>query len=142
MTLLILHAAATWFMTGVIWVVQLVHYPLMGEVGQAQAAAYAARHQRRIAVVVVPVMLAEAVTALLLVALPPAGRSRLLPGAGLALLFFIWASTALLQMPAHARLLAGPDPAGHRRLVRGNWVRTLLWSARALLAAALLYPAG
>lgn len=141
MLLALVHAAATWSLVGLIWFVQLVHYPLMGRVGRAEAAGFAAAHQRRIALLVTPLMLTEAFTALALVANPPAARDRFLPALGLTLLVFIWASTAMLQMPMHGRLLAGADPAAHRRLVRTNWIRTLLWSLRGLVAAVLVLPA-
>jgi hypothetical protein len=58
------------------------------------------------------------------------------------MLVFIWASTAMLQMPMHGHLLAGADARAHRRLVATNWIRTVLWTVRALLAARLLLPAG
>jgi hypothetical protein len=141
MTLALLHAIATWFMTGLIWFVQVVHYPLMGHLGRAEAAGYAASHQRRVSVVVGPVMLLEAITALVLLADPPLARNRALPALGLALLVFIWASTAMLQMPMHGMLLAGRDERAHRRLVASNWIRTLLWTARGVVAAVLLLPA-
>ena len=31
---LIIHAAATWFMVGLIWFVQIVHYPMFANVGR------------------------------------------------------------------------------------------------------------
>ncbi|MDX2121482.1 MAG: hypothetical protein SF070_10565 [Gemmatimonadota bacterium] len=142
MALPILHAAATWFMTGLIWFVQVVHYPLMGQVGRTEAAGYAAAHQRRVSLVVIPVMLLEAITAVGLLASPPDGTGRMLPGFGLAMLVFIWASTAMLIMPMHGRLLAGSDSRAHRRLVLTNWIRTLLWTARAVVASLLLRAAG
>jgi hypothetical protein len=141
MTLPLLHAAATWFMTGLIWFVQAVHYPLMGQVGRAEAAGYAAAHQRRGSLVVIPVMLVEAITALALVASPPTGTGRVLPGLGLAMLVFIWAATARLIMPMHGRLLAGTDPRAQRRLVLTNWIRTMLWTGRAVVASLLLRSA-
>ena len=45
-------------------------------------------------------------------------------------------------MPMHGHLLAGEDAKAHRRLVGTNWVRTVLWTLRALLAARLLLPPG
>ncbi len=142
MLLPIIHAAVTWFMTGLIWFVQVVHYPLMGRVGLGEAPGYAASHQRRVSLVVGPVMLLEGITALALVAPPPLAYSRALPAVGLAMLVFVWASTAMLQMPMHGHLLAGSDAKAHRRLVATNWIRTVLWTLRALLAARLLLPAG
>ena len=38
------HAAATLYMTGLIWFVQVVHYPLMGLTGKAEFSAYEQRH--------------------------------------------------------------------------------------------------
>ena len=40
------HAAATLFMAGVIWFVQVVHYPLLDGVGTDGSAAYQKRHSR------------------------------------------------------------------------------------------------
>ena len=33
MPALLLQAAASWFLTGLIWIIQVVHYPLMSRVG-------------------------------------------------------------------------------------------------------------
>ena len=138
MTLLLVHAAATLFMTGVIWFVQLVHYPLFGAVGEGEAAAYHRAHGRRTSWVVGPPMLVELVTAVGLAWMPPADLGRAWPWTGLALLGMVWLSTATLQVPAHTRLDAGRDPATERRLVAGNWIRTVAWSARAVLALAMV----
>jgi len=54
----------------------------------------------------------------------------------------VWASTWLLQVPAHRRLGAGFDPVWHARLVRGNWLRTALWTFRGVLVLAMVARAG
>jgi len=66
----LVHAGATWFMTGLIWFVQIVHYPLMGAVQADAFPAYEVAHQRRTTWVVGPVMLIEASCAVLLFWLP------------------------------------------------------------------------
>ena len=63
--LLLGQAAATLFMTGVIWIVQSVHYPLFALVGRDGFSEYAREHRRRITVIVGIVMPVEAVTAVL-----------------------------------------------------------------------------
>ena len=123
------HAAATLFMTGVIWFVQVVHYPLFGRVGAAEFRAYEREHARRTGWVVGPAMVVE-----LLLALALAARGGVLAWAGLALLGVIWASTAFVQVPLHRRLERGADTAARRRLVRTNWIRTAAWTARAVIA--------
>jgi len=141
MRILVVHAALTWFLAGVIWIVQLVHYPLFAFVDPARTGAMAAAHSGRIGLVVGPAMLLEAATAVWLVAHPPAGVSRSFLVAGLVLLAVVWLSTALLQGPDNARLAAGFDAAVHRRLVDTNWIRTVAWSVRAGLVGALVLAA-
>lgn len=125
-------------MAGIIWFVQVVHYPLMARAGAEGFPGLAAEHQRRTGWVVGPPMVVEAVTAVLLVAAPPDGVPRALMAAGLALVAVAWASTAWLQVPRHREMLRGFDPRGHRRLVRDNWLRTAAWSARAGIVLAAL----
>lgn len=61
--LLLAHAAATWAMVGLIWFVQVVHYPLFAAVDAAESPVYARLHQRRTTWVVGPPMLVERATA-------------------------------------------------------------------------------
>ena len=139
--LLLVHAAATWGMVGVIWFVQLVHYPLLAaaaELGVEGFAGYEARNVQRTGWVVVPLMLSEALTLLALLWLRPPGISLEWLGAGGACLLLAWGTTFALSVPAHARLEQGWDPQAHRRLVQTNWLRTAAWSARGALVLAAL----
>ena len=61
--IVVVHYAATLFMAGVIWIVQVVHYPLFARVGAAGYAAYQGAHVRLITYVVLPAMLVELATA-------------------------------------------------------------------------------
>lgn len=132
-----LHAAPTLLMTGVIWIIQAVHYPLMLRVGQPGFAAYEQEHCRRIGPIVLPTMCAEAVLASWLW-LEAAPVQKAACTAGLGLLAAIWGSTFLLQVPCHRQLERGYDEAAIRRLVRTNWIRTVGWTLRAALAVLLL----
>ncbi|WP_216322289.1 hypothetical protein [Deinococcus aestuarii] len=128
--LLIVHAALTWVLVGLILTIQVVHYPLFARVGTAGYAAYQRDHVTRITGLVAPLMLAELGTGAALVLRPPPGVPAASTGLGLALIISVWLSTALVQSPAHGQLAAGFDPAWHARLVRTNWWRTLAWVAR------------
>lgn len=135
-------AVASAGMCGLIWFVQLVHYPLFAQVSGSDARAYAAEHQRRTALVVIPFMLVEGLTAALVAASPPPGIPRGAAFAGLALLLLLWASTGMVQMPLHGRLgREGHVPAAVAALVRSNWLRTAAWTARGLLAVWMLRAA-
>ncbi|MHC4931740.1 MAG: hypothetical protein ACYTGV_06075 [Planctomycetota bacterium] len=130
---LVLHFAATFYMVGLVWFVQRVHYPLFAGVGSQQFPAYARAHVSRTSPVVGPPMLIETATALALIALPMQNVPHPLPWLGLSLLVVIWLSTALLQVPRHRELSAGFETSAHRRLVATNWIRTSAWSLRGLL---------
>jgi hypothetical protein len=58
---------------------------------------------------------------------------------GLALIAAIWLSTFFVQVPLHGRLARdGHSAAVVDSLVRSNWIRTIAWTARAILAAWML----
>jgi hypothetical protein len=131
--LLVAQATATLFMTGLIWFVQVVHYPLMNRVGTEGFARYELAHTRRTSWVVGPPMLVEAASSLVMVLRPPAGVTAGQAWFGLALVAVIWIATAALQVPQHRHLATGFEPSAHRRLVLTNWIRVLGWSLRAAL---------
>lgn len=130
---LAVHAGATWFMVGLIWFVQVVHYPLMARVGEGAWREYERLHQRLTTLIVGPAMLAELATGAWLLLMAREREAGMVYALGLALIAVAWVSTAVLQVPCHRRLEGGFDPRTHRRLVTTNWIRTAAWSARAVL---------
>ena len=139
--LLSVHLLATAAMVGLIWFVQIVHYPLFAAVGPSEFVAYEQSHQRRTAYVVGPPMAIEGVTTLMLLVAAPDGVGPLLPWLGAVLLAVVHASTVLLQVPAHAALAQSPDRATIDRLVRTNWIRTIGWTSRGAVAVAMVVAA-
>lgn len=131
---LLAHAATTIIMVGVIWFVQIVHYPLLAAVGESSFSDYEKRHVALTPYVVIPPMLGEAATTVLLIWFCPATLSMGFVWIGGVLLAIIWLSTFLLQMPYHDRLVRSFDLATHRRLVLTNWIRTWCWTLRGILA--------
>jgi hypothetical protein len=136
--ILIANLVSTWYMVGLIWMVQVVHYPLFGKVGPDQYTAYQSSHQSLTTLVVGPPMLVEFLTAVLLVWFRPAGIPGWLVYVALILLAVVWASTAFVQVPCHEKLTAGFDAAVHSRLVVSNWIRTIAWTARGVLVTWML----
>lgn len=136
--LLLAHFAATLFMTGVIWFVQIVHYPLFARVGIADFDSYADAHGRSTTQVVVVPMLVELVTGALLVLRRPEHIAATPALVGFVLLVVIWLSTFLLQVPQHNILDAGFDDAAHRTLIATNWARTAAWTLRSALVLWML----
>jgi hypothetical protein len=133
----IAHLMSTVFMTGVIWFVQVVHYPLFAGVGVSEFSNYERLHCKLVAWIVIPAMLVELLTALILPFLSFSLAPQLLYG-NMFLILLTWLTTFVLQVPAHRKLSIAFDETTHQSLVRSNWIRTLLWSSRAALLVVLL----
>ena len=128
--LFVMHVAATIFMVGLIWVVQIVHYPLFAHVGDKTFGAYHKCHTQWITTIVAPLMLLELVTGLLLWVRAPLHPFWILNSMGMAT---IWGCTVLWQVPLHNQLPLVDGAARLvliRQLVASNWLRTIVWSLR------------
>ncbi len=134
--LLLLDIAATLYIWGVIWTVQVIHYPLFARVGAAGWAAYHGAHTRQMTAVVPPTMVTELGASGLLALARPARLSPGLLWLGFALAISTWAVTFFVSVPLHDALSRGFDQAAIARLVATNWLRTTFWTAHALV---LLY---
>ena len=133
-----MHAAATLFMCGVIAMVQIVHYPLFNMVGRNEFSAYENAHTSLITLVVGPAMLLEVACVLGLLLERPGSW---LAWIGAALLAVVWFSTAFLQIPQHGVLSSGFNQRAYEILVQSNWLRTIAWWARGVIAGVLLWQA-
>jgi hypothetical protein len=128
MPVVLAHAAATLVLVGMIWVIQVVHYPLFAAVGQDTFIAYETAHSVRITwVIVIPWAVQGLTTAALLLA-PPSGVPRWLIIIAAALALIPVVVTITLSVPAHSVLGQGFDAAAHARLVSTNWLRTAAWT--------------
>lgn len=121
------------FMTGLIWLIQCVHYPSFTYVPAQTFAQFSHFHSSRITFIVLPVMMIELATSCYLTYLSHSYWLLLV----LNILLFLF--TFFLSVPCHGKLGLGKDDAMIKKLVLTNWPRTILWSARsALLLVELL----
>ena len=137
MTLALVNLLLAAYMTGLIWFVGVVHYPLFARVGRAEWAAYERAHRIRTTFVVAPAMLIQVPVAGFLLAFPPDGAARALLLANAACVAVALGSTGLVFGPAHGRLERRWSDRDHRLLVHGNWVRVAAWTAQTALAFAV-----
>lgn len=134
----LVHYIATLLMIGIIWYVQIVHYPLFEKIAPDSFSPYIHSHMHLTTAVVAPPMLVEALSAGYLTlsnTLWTQGHWWLLAN---ALLFFIWLSTAFVQIPRHNKLEQGFNLGVIRSLVGTNWFRTTCWTLRGLLLTLIL----
>lgn len=135
---LLLNLVSTFTMVGVIWFVQVVHYPLLAVVPVESASVVAVDHQRRTDWVVMIPMTVEGFTTLGLLKWVPEGVAWWVPWLNGVFLAVALGCTVLLSVPRHARMAARPDASVGRELVLTNWPRTIAWTARGVVVALML----
>lgn len=135
---LLLNVVSTFTMVGVIWFVQVVHYPLLSVVPVESASTVAVDHQRRTGWVVMVPMTVEGFTTLGLLKWVPDGVAWWVPWLNGVFLAVALGCTVFLSVPRHARMAAQPDASVGRELVVTNWPRTVAWSARGIVLVLML----
>ena len=123
------HFLSTSLMVGIIWVIQLLHYPAFNFIKESDYVEFQHFHMQRISFIVVPVMILELFTAFMLVYYI---RSNLLILC-MIILLFIWLITFVFFTKLHQSLLDGYDKTIVDKLVKINWSRTILWSLRLII---------
>ncbi|MBC61112.1 MAG: hypothetical protein CMP11_01545 [Zetaproteobacteria bacterium] len=119
-------------MTGVIWIVQLVHYPSFAYVAQDKFTDFEVFHQKRISLVVLPLMLTEFISHFCLYLMKPYPIFSLESLSTFSLLG-IWFVTFFMCVPCHSKLCQMYDKNLLRKLIYYNWLRTFFWSVRSFL---------
>ncbi|MEM8906489.1 MAG: hypothetical protein AAGD05_01480 [Bacteroidota bacterium] len=122
------YLAISWALVGLIWVIQLVHYPFFRFVDPKAFHEAHQFHTFKITLIVMPLMLGELSLAAGLAYATAFSSIELL---NLILVLLIWGSTFFVQIPLHQQLEKGKQDAVIQQLVRSNWFRTFLWTAKA-----------
>lgn len=125
----LINLIVSWALFGLIWVIQLVHYPTFHYVAEDAFLRFHEHHGQSITIIVMPLMLAELGVAFWLAAEYQFSWKYLVP---LVMVLLIWASTFFIQVPMHNSLAAGKNDTIISQLVSTNWIRTLLWTAKAI----------
>ena len=112
--LFLIHLVSTAIMVGAIWVIQLVHYPSFYYIDKNNYMKFQNFHMNRISYIVIPAM-----TVLFMISI--------------IFLISIWLSTALLFTRIHQKLTEGYEFSLIKKLVKTNWLRTILWSLRLII---------
>ena len=122
----------TWFLIGLIWIVQIVHYPSFRFFDEKNFLPAHHFHTQSIVKIVGPTMLSELLLGGFLVYQTQLQIDYLLPFLALV---GIWASTLLFQIPLHAKLGERFEQKDIEKLIATNWIRTILWTLKGLWLA-------
>ena len=130
------HLIFSAIMVGVIWVIQLVHYPSFHFIDKDIYDSFQKFHMNKISIIVIPVMILELATGFLLLI----GNSKnILIIISFGILILIWGITGLFFSDAHGKLISGYNELIVNKLVSMNWIRTVLWTFKMILLLYLSY---
>lgn len=123
----LINTFSSFFMTGLIWMVQRVHYPSFHFVSEGNFTRFQDHHLKSIDKIVIPVMVAEITTSF---ALSWFTGFFSLNGLGFLIVILIWGATGLFSVPAHSKLEKSKNDEAINKLISTNWIRTILWTAK------------
>ncbi|MFW5760689.1 MAG: hypothetical protein ACOCXH_06915 [Cyclobacteriaceae bacterium] len=130
--ILLINFSVTLFMTGLVWFVQVIHYPLYLKI-TTNFEAYELMHTRLTSRLTAPLMLLELFTTVLMWWFWPS--YYVLNIIISLMLAIIWVSTFFVQIPLHNKLCQLHDKSNCHKLVKTNWVRTIAWTLKGLTLA-------
>ena len=134
-SLLLIHFSTSLFMSGVIWIIQLVHYPSFRYISEVSFEDFCKFHVRSISFIVMPIMVTELATSLFLLYL----NFNMYLFINVVINFLIWISTFFLSVPLHEKLSSGYEIHTIDKLIATNWFRTILWNLKSLLLIYYVY---
>lgn len=125
-TIKIIHLLATFFMLGLIWTIQWVHYPSFIYIDKTKEIDFQTFHMQRITMIVMPIMIIELLSLLYLVTFDYQISHLIL----FSLTLIIWLITFFCNVPVHNRLIQNYRKEDLKKLVLLNWPRTILWTLK------------
>jgi hypothetical protein len=135
--LLLASLMVTAFMTGLIWFVQVVHYPGFQKVGESEFVPYHHFHTSATSLVVIAPMLLElGLAAYMILAAPQWMWWNV---TSLVLVVLVWGITFFFIVPVHNQLEGGLDIPAVQQLVLLNLVRSFFWTGKLVVLAVLAF---
>jgi hypothetical protein len=118
-------------LTGLIWTIQVVHYPSFLGVGSEYFASWHQKHMSSITFLVGPLMLLEAGAALVILNYYSNFSPSWLLLISSGLVLFVFLNTFFFAVPLHDQLVKyGYNEKVIHRLIQTNWCRTIAWTLR------------
>ena len=138
-SVLMLHFVSTSIMVGVIWTIQLVHYPTFLFIDKEKYFKFQEFHMSRVSYIVMPTMIAELFSGIYILLYNDKLMLNIFFLLAFFSLFLTWIITALVFVKIHNRLLIKYEEKTILLLVKLNWFRTILWSLRLVFLTTLIF---
>lgn len=130
----IIHVFSCYFMTGAIWLVQVLVYPNFKILGKSEFQKFHDFHMKRITWIVAPIMAIELITGSLLFY----QNQNIVYFVNLVSIFTLWGLTVFINVPSHKKLKFELEQSKNI-LVNRNWPRTFIWTVRSLFLTWILF---
>lgn len=134
---LLAHLAITISLTGIIWFVQLIHYPVMEHLSEKSS--FARLHISRTMPLAVSMMVIELATGIVLLWLRPVSVPIWMPVTGLLLMAMFWAITWQGCVPGHFCVRRSGTNEAYAQLMIANGWRSVLMTCRSMLLLSMLW---
>lgn len=118
-------------MTGSIWMVQTVLYPTFNFIDPKRHMQFERLHQQKLSALFIPFMLIEVITSLVLCF--SENNYFYLIYVNILLVAAILYVTYVVQKPTKSNRGKKRGRNAVKKMIWGNWARTILWSVRALV---------
>jgi hypothetical protein len=127
--ILIIQLLCCFSLFGLIWTIQLVHYPAYIYVKEEEFSDFSFMHNEKISFFVAPLMIIDLFSGAILMLV----HTDIFSIINFIGILCTWLFTFLLSVPCHKRLLKEKDVSVIKKLIITNWPRTLTWTLRGIL---------
>jgi len=137
---LFLHLFASLSFVGIIWYVQLIAYPQFRMVSVHDWIPFEKNHTRRSFWLIAPLFVIETL-GLVGISIYYGTTSPILLIGSAVFYLTAYIATFTIHMPLHRLLSTSHQSKWIERLISTNWIRTIAWTLKGILALALAYSA-
>jgi len=136
---LLINLLSTILIAGILWFVQLVHYPLFNEIPAKNFINYGYYHSRKVSGIIKPLFIVDFTTLILLLILLGSNLSTNLMIVNVTIFIITIVLTQIIFIPIHQKLSKSPNSQTISQLIRLNWIRTLIWSLKVVFMLIIIY---
>ena len=129
-SILFFHFFLSFFMTGIICLIQLIHYPSFSFIDKNMYSKFQTFHMSRISLLVGPIMILEFFSGLFLLFFFYSESNFFIINFILNIL--ILTMTIIVIGTIHKKLIEGFKPFLFEKLISMNWIRTVLWLLKSI----------
>jgi len=139
--LLLVHAAMTLILCGVMWAVQLTMVPVLARDTEEHWPHHAQIYRRVFRVLFWPLLIVEGGSGIGVALLQPAGIPPWLHELNLSLLLCAWITVPVIRVVVGHGPVDRFHPEAFRKFARLNWIRVAVWTVRSGVVLAMLHLA-